>query len=130
MHHASTIDCGGNAPPVTRNVTGCNLDEYGDPFDVMGAHGDHENHGMHKAELDLLSGTMKTVTSDGVYPLSPAEPGFGGNQVLRIPRANASPSADADYYYLDYRQPYGLFDGWFTLATRRPLASPCASERT
>lgn len=124
LHHAASIRCDPGSLPVAYSEpvngtppAGCSsYSEYGDPFDVMGTGNTRHSHGMHKGTLeqntggDVLTGSTQTVVQNGVYTLEPSEPGFTGTQVLRIPRTANPQQNSYSYYYLDFRQPYGVFD--------------------
>ena len=104
LGHAGALSC--NLDGVRVSVGGaCSLYDYGDPFDIMGYTGDRHFHAWHRLRLGFLSeADVTTVTEDGSYRLSPAATGGEHPRMLRIPRANGAP------YYLEYRQPFGLFD--------------------
>jgi fibronectin type 3 domain-containing protein len=104
VNHASSLTCtsGGSRVAVSNN---CTRDEYGDPFDVMGYHGQRRMDNFHLWQLGYLSGAdVQTVTQSGVYEVATAELAGGVPRIVRIPR-------DAgNWYYLEFRQPYGMFD--------------------
>ncbi len=113
-HHASSYSCteGGVRVPISSN---CTSSEYGDPFDIMGNSTNHFNN-FHKGRLGYLgSSSTLTVTSGGSYTISPIEWESGGVQSLRIVRQRNSSGTPTQYYYLEYRRPYG-FDSFNSTA--------------
>lgn len=108
-HHASGLHCveGG----VRVSVGGdCSLDEYGDPFDIMGA-GERHTSNWNKARLGWLgSSNLATASASGTYVLAAQEALTADVQLLRIPRG------DGLFYYLELRQPFGSFFDNFSLA--------------
>jgi hypothetical protein len=103
LGHASSVSC--NVDGVRVSMGGsCSTYDYGDPFDVMGYGGQRHMQAWHRYRLGFLPSTdVVTVTESGTYRISPAE--FGGEhpRLLRIPRGDS-------FLYLEYRQPFGLFD--------------------
>lgn len=111
--HASSISCTDATGARVSLSASCTRDEYGDPFDVMGS-GSYEYSNWHKAQLGWLAGAAQTVTANGTYTLSPEELS-SGTTLIRIPRGTSG-----DYFYLEYRQPFGTFDNFLTTS---PVAS-------
>jgi chitodextrinase len=104
LDHAAALICKKNGVRVAFSSS-CSLDEYGDPFDVMGFTGQRHFHNWHRMHLGLVAADeVQTVTARGKYRITPAEKVGSGRRVLRIPKSGG------DYYYLEYRQPYGQFD--------------------
>lgn len=83
------------------------LPQYGDPFDAMGNQAVLRQMNMlHKLELGLLpASAVAVVTTSGTYQLAPMETLTGSVQLLRLPKP------DGGSYYVEYRQPIGVFDG-------------------
>ncbi|HUG48444.1 MAG TPA: fibronectin type III domain-containing protein [Candidatus Limnocylindria bacterium] len=114
-HHASTMTCtsGGSRVRLSSN---CSVSEYGDPFDVMGQNasgGNLQRHlqAWHRRQVGFLhSSDQLTVTVNGHYTLATAQIAGGSPRSLRI-RRNSS-----EFFYLEYRQPYGLFDTYSSTA--------------
>lgn len=108
-HHASTMTCssGGSRVPMSGN---CSVSEYGDPFDLMGqdaSGGNLQRHlqTWHRRQLGYLgSSDQQTVTKNGHYSVSTAQVSGGLPRILRIARNSSQ------FYYLEFRQPYGAFD--------------------
>ena len=111
-HHAQWLKCG--AVSVASGYTGCSLDEYGDPSDVMGYNWSHYNHYVGPRKIGenwLTSSThMQTVTGSGTYTLTTSGTNDASIKVLKIAKPDTNES-----YYLDYRQPSG-FDGTLPVA--------------
>lgn len=119
MHHSSSIRCyDADGQPVAISDT-CTAYEYGDAFDVMGMPGSirHINN-YHKGQTGttapnwLTTANTQTVESSGIYTLAPIELFSNGVQSLRIPRTYDFDGAATEYYYLEFRQPSGLFDNF------------------
>ena len=108
-HHASGLRCVEGGVPVA--VGGdCSLDEYGDPFDIMGG-GERHTSNWNKARLGWLGGTnLATATGSGTFVLAAQESLTSEVQLLRIPRG------DGLFYYLELRQPFGSFFDNFAAA--------------
>ncbi|CAN5686015.1 hypothetical protein BH23CHL7_BH23CHL7_13480 [soil metagenome] len=111
-HHAATLRCTKNGVRVAFS-SNCTSNEYGDPFDIMGGMGSysstfHVNTWARRQIAALTTADQKTVTLNGVYSVATAQVAGGGPRILRVLRPAG------DYYYLEYRQPYGLFDTWTT----------------
>jgi fibronectin type 3 domain-containing protein len=112
-HHASSMSCtkSGSRVPLSSS---CSVSEYGDPFDVMGqnASGPSNQRHMqtwHRKQTGILgTADQLTVTKNGRYTVSTAQKAGGSPRILRVKRTAS------DYYYLEYRQPYGLFDDFST----------------
>jgi chitodextrinase len=104
LDHASSLICRSNGVPVA--VGGkCSLDEYGDPFDVMGFMGQPHFNNWHSMQLGVLGPEeMQTVTASGTYRFGPAELVGDLPRLLRIARPGG------DFYYLESRQPFGKYD--------------------
>src|ERR1051325_7075196 len=108
LHHASSDIC--TATDGTRVAIGpnCTLNEYGDPFDVMGSGFRHEN-AYQKGRLGFFeTANMTTSTAGGTYDVVPIEQKATGIQSLRVPIPGTS-----EFYYVEYRQPFG-FDSFRT----------------
>ena len=114
-HHASTMTCTKSGSRVTIS-TNCTVNEYGDPFDLMGQNasgGSKQRHlqTWHRRQLGFLgSSDQQTVTKNGHYSVATAQVAGGAPRVVRIPRPSGK------YYYLEFRQPYGLFDDYSSTA--------------
>jgi hypothetical protein len=108
-HHAGGLRC--TAGGVRVAVGGsCTVDEYGDPFDIMGA-GERHTSNWNKARLGWLAGSnLATATANGTFTLTAQETLTSDLQVLRIPRR------DGLFYYLELRRPFGSFFDNFALA--------------
>jgi len=103
VHHASTQSCTSGGVRVTLSSS-CTLDEYGDPFTVMGSSSSRLHLNWHRAQMGWL-GDIQTVTTSGTYMLAPVELS-GSPRLLRIARS------DGTYFQLEFRQPWGLFDSF------------------
>jgi Gametolysin peptidase M11 len=106
-HHASGLRCLAGGVPVA--VGGdCSVEEYGDPFDIMGAGGRHTNN-WNKAKLGWLGESNRvTAAASGTFALAAQEAVTPDVQLLRVPRG------DGLFYYVELRQPFGSFFDNFT----------------
>ncbi len=110
MNHASTISCTSGGVRVAFSNS-CTTDEYGDPFDTMGGNGQRHFNTWHRWQLGVLGAAdVQTVTESGVYRVATAEISGGVPRVLRVTRPSGN------YYYLEYRQPYGRYDNFASTA--------------
>ena len=84
----------------------CSSAEYGDPFDIMGNGSTMHFNAMQKSRLSWIpAASVQTHSSGSVnYTLSPIESGGGVTYAVKIP-ATATRT-----YWVEYRQPLGLFD--------------------
>jgi hypothetical protein len=108
-HHAAGLRCtdGGVAVAIGGD---CSLEEYGDPFDIMGGGQRHTNN-WNKARLGWLDDSNRVdVTASGTYALAAQEALTADVQLLRIARG------DGLFYYIELRQPFGSFFDNFALA--------------
>jgi len=110
LFHASAYNCtdiNGVRVPIS---TTCVREEYGDPFDIMGARtiAQHFNN-FHKGHLNTLKPeNTLTVTKSGTYTLWPIEKTSSSVQSLRIPRTVDAAGSISSYYYVERRIPYGI----------------------
>jgi fibronectin type 3 domain-containing protein len=109
-HHASSLTCTQSGSRVAFS-SNCTADEYGDPYDVMGYGGERHMQAWHRKQLGFLTTSdQQTVTANGRYFVSTAEIDGGSPRILRVTRPSGK------YYYLELRQPYGLFDNFTSTA--------------
>jgi hypothetical protein len=113
LHHAGSWACAGasgQAVPISSN---CSLNEYNDPFDVMGAHGSRHSHGWHLERLGLLQASnVQTIAESGTYSITSALAPTTAPTTLRIPRTRNSSGAVQDWYYVEIRDRGGVFDNF------------------
>jgi hypothetical protein len=112
-HHASSYRCttpAGNPVAISGN---CSIDEYGDPFDVMGGYIARHSSAWHLQQLGFLPGShVETVTQTGTYTVQSALDRGAPTQLIRIPRTRNPDGSVHDYYYLDLRTGGGIFDNF------------------
>jgi hypothetical protein len=102
-HHASGLHCTEDGRRVAVSDR-CMLEEYGDPFDIMGGGARHMSN-WNKAKLGWLSpSNLATASASGTYTLSAQEALTPDVQLLRIPLGERGL-----FYYLELRQPFGTF---------------------
>jgi hypothetical protein len=111
LHHAGGWQCSGaGGQPVTLSSS-CELNEYDDPFDVMGAHDHRHSHGWHLQRLGVLEDSnVQTVTGSGTYSITSALEPTTEPTTLRIPRTRGPSGTVLDWYYLEVRESGGVFD--------------------
>jgi chitodextrinase len=107
-HHAATLRCTQGGTRVAYSKS-CTSNEYGDPFDIMGGNGSYSStfhvNNWHRRQIGALTtADQQTITANGNYTVAVAQVAGGTPRILRV----ALPSGD--FYYLEYRRPYGLFD--------------------
>jgi len=121
VHHAASYRCteGGSRVAVSADSSNCVTSEYGDPFSVMGNAGGMKHfHAYAKGQTGTYSPNWltsnNTLTLDRnkptseTYTIQPLSTTQSGIQSLRIPRLISSTGTVTEYYYLEYRQPYGF----------------------
>jgi Gametolysin peptidase M11 len=109
VHHASALRCAESGNPVAVGGA-CSVEEYGDPFDIMGR-GERHTSNWNKARLGWLGRSNRLdVTASGTHALAAQEALTPDVQLLRIPRG------DGLYYHVELRQPFGSFFDNFALA--------------
>ena len=103
VHHASSLRCTSGGANVPISPT-CTSSEYGDPFDVMGSGYRHMS-AYQKGRLGWLeTANTVTVTAGGDFSVVPLETkSTAGIQSLRVRIPSTS-----EYYYVEYRQPFGF----------------------
>jgi hypothetical protein len=100
-HHASTLICTSNGSRVTIGGS-CSLNEYGNPFDVMGSGYRHMT-AFNKGRTGFLEPeNTVSVSADGSFDVTPLEKKSAQIQALRIPIDTANA------YYVEFRQPFGF----------------------
>jgi hypothetical protein len=102
--HASSLRClPGNSIP-----NGCEQQEYGDPYDIMGRHPLFFFNNFFRLGLGWLTGGAPEVTASGDYTLVAPSAPSKGNQVLQIPLRNQEGSLTGYSYYLEFRRPFSF----------------------
>ncbi len=108
LEHSSSWACTGPTGAKVSISSKCSASEYGD-FAVMGATTTYHMNNRSKGKLGFFSPeNTLDVTTDGLYTVVPVEINTTGVQTLRIPRQMDSAGNILDYYYLEFRQPYGF----------------------
>jgi len=108
VHHASTISCSeaGTRVALSANQANCSLSEYGDPFTVMGAAATRHSHSEHEAQMTFVpTADRLDVTTAGTYTVGVQEQSSASPKVVRVARTGAT----NQYFYLEYRQPFGSY---------------------
>jgi hypothetical protein len=99
LWHAGSLSCSGQVIGG-----GCSVNEYGDPFDVMGNVRPMHFNSMQKSVLNWIPATSVKTHSSGTasYTLSPIESPGQSTYAVKIP---ASPNRT---YWIEFRQPIGF----------------------
>jgi hypothetical protein len=110
LNHASGLSCTNAGTPVAIGPS-CTIQEYGDPFDVMGSTS-HRNNAWHLDQIGFMApARVQVANGDGTYTLDSTHTRTTGTQLLRVRRpAGASPA----YYDLELRSSGGVFDSFLS----------------
>ena len=112
LYHAGGLSCTSSGAPAPMGDS-CSIDrvhyqlpQYADPFDAMGNAPVLRQMNMeHKLALGVLPDTaVRTIVASGTYQLAPMETLTGSVELLILPRPGGG------HYYVEYRQPIGVFD--------------------
>jgi Gametolysin peptidase M11/Penicillin-Binding Protein C-terminus Family len=110
LNHAASWDCTSGGTPVALSGS-CTVNEYNDPFDNMGGHGDRHSHGWHLERLGFLEpSNVQTISTPGTYSMTSALDPTTQPTTLRIPRTRDSGGNPLDWYYLEVRERGGVFE--------------------
>lgn len=118
--HANSYYCQNENHQQVAIGANCQSLEYGDPFDTMGdAWLNRELNAYHKVQLGYVQpkNILDISLSEGpaqTFFLAPLENKTSKVQILRIPRTKISSGVITQYYYLDFRQPSGVWDNFST----------------
>jgi Gametolysin peptidase M11 len=113
IHHAGSWFCIGASGQAVPISSSCTLNEYNDPFDVMGYWGSRHSNGWHLQQLGLLQASnVQTVTQSGTYSLTSALDPTTEPTTLRIPRTYGAGGAVQDWYYVEIRESGGVFESF------------------
>lgn len=117
-HHASSLSCVNSSGVRVAISTSCTLSEYGDPFSVMGQsngykHFNNFEKGHTGGSINWLApnntvNVDRYYTPDSTHTIAPLEQVSTGVQTLRIPLYNSTTPTAGQFYYLEFRQPFGF----------------------
>jgi hypothetical protein len=112
--HASSYRCTENGIVVSYSSTtaNCTISEYGDPYDVMGGSSRHLNTNFKTRQAYLPTTNMQTIAGSGTYSLQYQQVASSNIQSLRVPAVRDSTGKTTQWYYIEYRQPYGAYDNF------------------
>lgn len=120
LHHASIYRCAENGVPVSISGSqNCTYQEYGDQFNIMGStlsgdrkHLDNSDKGRTTTNWLNSSENILTIdrnsSPDNIYTITPIELQSNDIQSLRIPKIYPTLGSSSDYYYLEFRRPFGF----------------------
>jgi len=101
LEHANSLSC---KEKQIDDYSRCQIYEYGDPFDIMGAWNAFHTNAANKVYLGWIPlSRVREVNKSGYYTLYPLEMVSFEPQALRISKRDT-----AEFYYLEYRQPIGF----------------------
>jgi hypothetical protein len=113
LQHAQSISCSENGTTVSMSAN-CSIGEYNDPYDIMGnSNAVRHINTMRKAYLKAVPVTNIATATSGDFTIAPLEQSASTTQVVRVPRDIDSTGKVLNYYYIDYRQPFG-YDSFAT----------------
>ena len=95
LYHAGSASCLGS---------GCGVAEYGDSYNTMGNQAMMHYDSYQKLRLGWLPAYSTHTGGTATYNLTPIEIAGGANYAVKIPAASNRT------YWIEYRQPTGLFD--------------------
>ncbi len=117
--HSRSYTCTTNGARVAIAAPAqCTSSEYGDPYDPMGSGCYHVNTYQKAAQGWFGKCNAVTATANGEFDIVPTALASNDIQTLRVPVSSSfCPSGVTScYYYIEYRQPVGLFDSLNTAA--------------
>jgi Bacterial Ig-like domain (group 3) len=129
LWHSGSLTCPGQSigPNCVGNYA---VNEYGDPFDVMGNIYPGHFNSMQKSVLGWIpTSSVKTHTSgSATYTLSPLENSGQSTYAVKIPASTTPPRT----YWIEYRQPIGVDSGIASsngaqIRVAAPFQFPCTS---
>ncbi|MBA3262534.1 MAG: hypothetical protein H0T69_08720 [Thermoleophilaceae bacterium] len=113
LHHAGAWFCKNAGNQAVTISSSCVLNEYNDPFDVMGSWGSRHSHGWQLQRLGVLQpSNVRTVTTSDTYSMTSALDSTSEPTTLRVPRTYAAGGEVQDWYYLEVREAGGVFENF------------------
>ncbi len=126
LRHAYAFSCTDSSGKRVTISNNC-IDDAGDPYEPLGGGLGHISN-VHKESAGwYASGNIQEVTSAGTYTIVPQEQTSSSVQLIKIPRNTTTASGQKQYYYLEYRQPYGV-DQFINFFDYLPLQERPASN--
>jgi Big-like domain-containing protein/gametolysin peptidase M11 len=109
LEHAGSMTCFKGSQRVQISDS-CAVNEYGDPFDVMGNIAPRHSSGGNLVKLGILGATdIKNAEQSGTYSIRSAFDETDEPTILRVPRTR-SDAGVSSWYYLEIRKTGGLFE--------------------
>jgi hypothetical protein len=118
LRHANRLRCQDSSGAGVPTSQDCLVEEYGDPFDVMGStyrhslgfHSFHHSHGFFLNQLGILApSNVQAVEVSGTYLLTAAKQPTLEPTVLRVPTGGSSEKGNG-WYDLEIREADGVFE--------------------
>ena len=109
LEHAGSMTCFKGSQRVQISES-CSVNEYGDPFDVMGNIAPRHSSGGNLVKLGILgTDNIESVEQSGTYSMRSALVETDEPTILRVPRTR-SVAGVSSWYYLEIRKTGGLFE--------------------
>lgn len=113
LHHAGSWFCRGVSGQAVPISSDCQVNEYNDPFDVMGNWGSRHSNGWHLQRLGVLQpSNVQTVTATGTYAITSALDSTTEPTTLRVPRTYGAGGSVQNWYYIEIREAGGVFESF------------------
>jgi len=110
LEHAGSWTCTSGGVRVQISDE-CTLNEYGDPFDVMGNIAPRHSNGWNLDKLGILAPeNVETIEESGVYSMHSALNPTTEPTLLLIPRKKSATGIASSWYLLEVRQTGGVFE--------------------
>ncbi len=112
--HSNSFDCLDSSGTRVAYSLSCLNVEYGDSLDMMGNTWAHRQiNAIRKFDLGFFApAEVKTATSSGTYFIFPLELSNNYVKALKIPAVYDTSNNLISSWFLEYRQPYGVFDNF------------------
>ena len=103
--HANALRCADGSGTTVVISTTCQVEPYGDSFDLMGSGFRRRPNANHVAAMGLLpASAVRTVDASGEYRIGPLGGGSGDPRLVRVPYDRDGDGA-VRYLLLEFRQP-------------------------
>lgn len=116
LPHANGYKCRDAAGAPVAISTSCVSQEYGDPHSVMGCCISRHFHNENLSRLGVLAPENVLtlgVRDSGTYTLTNAEQPTASVVAIKVPKRWSRGGHNVhEYYWLEYRRPFGLFDNF------------------
>lgn len=108
-NHNNTYLCTNSSGQYTSISNSCTEYSYGDPFGIMSMNNTYHMNINQKGQTQQIdTAKVQDVTTNGTYTISPIEQQTSGILGIRVPRRKDAQGNPLDYYYVEYRRPFGF----------------------